>query len=536
MRTRHEQMQAYRFVTRRIVSAMLSGEPETTELPMRRLGLALVCSFIVGAIVLAVMGIYGFISPAGGKPAENEIIIMRETGARFVFAAGRLHPVLNYTSAQLIVGSAATKAHTMSQRSLEKVPRGLPLGIPGAPDPVPAKKSLLGLPWSVCSTQAVGTTTVQTDLRVGSSPKGGAGLGDKGVLVTASAGDDLPVYLLLGDLRLKVDDRTVLTALELTSATPVRVGTQLLNSIPAGPDLAVVKLPKSGATSAKAVAGAAAKVGQVFRSGQQYYVMTDTGLSPVGEVMAALFMAGGSQATEVSAKQAATALATAQVEPENFPKTRPVLWSGGAVEICAVYRTSAESGNQASTGRTVAIEVFPAGNSAGDTADESTATERDGGRTADHVIVPDGRGALVRALPAPGVSAETTVYLVTDQGLSYALGANDKTKAQDALGYGGVKPVAVPTALLALIPPGPVLDPDAALAFLDAPDPTPTSSASAKPSATPKPSSAKPSTSTSPSVKTSTQPATTRPSAVTSSRRRVIAGGSRRRGPRPRTE
>ena len=40
MQSRRDQLQAYRFVTRRIVSAMLSGEPETTERPMRRFGLA----------------------------------------------------------------------------------------------------------------------------------------------------------------------------------------------------------------------------------------------------------------------------------------------------------------------------------------------------------------------------------------------------------------------------------------------------------------------------------------------------------------
>ena len=60
-------LQAYRFVTRRIVSALLSGEPETTERPMRRFGLAVFGSAMVAAIVFAGVGVVGFLFP----PAPN---------------------------------------------------------------------------------------------------------------------------------------------------------------------------------------------------------------------------------------------------------------------------------------------------------------------------------------------------------------------------------------------------------------------------------------------------------------------------------
>lgn len=85
MRTRREQVQAYRFTTRRIVSAMLSGEPETTDLPMRRLGYAVFASVMVAAIVFAGVGIYGLLNPGGRRPAENALIIERETGARYLY-------------------------------------------------------------------------------------------------------------------------------------------------------------------------------------------------------------------------------------------------------------------------------------------------------------------------------------------------------------------------------------------------------------------------------------------------------------------
>lgn len=530
MRTRHEQMQAYRFVTRRIVSAMLSGEPETTELPMRRLGLALVASFVVGAIAMAAVGVYGFINPSGGKPAENDIIIMRETGARFVFVAGQLHPVLNFTSAQLIVGTAKAP-RTMSQRSLDDVARGRPLGIEGAPDPVPAKEALLGLPWSVCAAKPAGATAVRTTLRVGTAPKGGTALGDQALLVTTSAGEELPMYLLAGGFRLRVDDRTVLTALELTAASPVRVTPELLNSVPAGPNLAAAALAGAGSNSSRKVAGSAAKIGQVYRSGQQSYVLTADGLAPIGEVMAALLTAGGGQSREVSPKDAADALSNQQVEPEGFPKTKPTVQTETDVDVCAVYRSSAVTGNQASTGRTVSIEVFPVGSTHPDGADQSLAVQSDGLRTADRVLVPEGRGALVRGLPAPGVQAQTTVHVVTDQGQSFALGTGGEVDVKEAIGYSGVEPIPVPAAMLALIPKGPTLDPAAARSFLPVPGatpslspvPSPIPSPSSKPPASPSESASKASASTT----KSSLPPSTKPASPSSSRRRAVAQGDR---------
>src|SRR5262245_16043321 len=117
MRTRTEQVQAYRFVTRRIVSALLSGEPETTERPMRRFGMAIFGSSMVAAIVFAGVGVYGFINPAGGALEDKSIVIERETGARYVFVNGKLHPVLNYASARLIVNEENPVMKTVSQRS-----------------------------------------------------------------------------------------------------------------------------------------------------------------------------------------------------------------------------------------------------------------------------------------------------------------------------------------------------------------------------------------------------------------------------------
>jgi hypothetical protein len=85
--------------------------------------------------------------------------------------------------------------------------------------------------------------------------------------------------------------------------------------------------------------------------------------------------------------------------------------------------------------------------------------------TADRVVVPAGRGALVRAVPAPGITTGT-VYLVTDQGLRHPIGSDADIAA---LGYGGALPVPVPTTVLDLVPVGPALSAADANAFVPVP-------------------------------------------------------------------
>ncbi|MDM4784667.1 type VII secretion protein EccB [Micromonospora sp. b486] len=133
MRTRRDQVQAYRFVTRRIVSALLSGDPETNDLPMRRLGMAVFGSVIAAAVVLGGVGAYGQLTSNSAPLEPNTLVIERETGATYYFGEdGVLRPTLNYASARLIVNDAAAQPRTMSQASIKDRPRGRLVGIVGA--------------------------------------------------------------------------------------------------------------------------------------------------------------------------------------------------------------------------------------------------------------------------------------------------------------------------------------------------------------------------------------------------------------------
>jgi type VII secretion protein EccB len=485
MRTRHEQVQAYRFLTRRIVSALLSGEPETTERPMRRLGLAVFGSTMVATLVLAAIGVYGFLRPSGGRLDNNVIVIERETGARFVFLNGTLYPVVNFTSARLIIGSPTPTVQTVSRGSLRDLPRGAPVGIPNAPDALPDPSSLVGLPWSTCSMRRTpGSATLLTHLLVGSVPAGGRQPGDSALLVSAGTGTDATLFLLWNGRRLKVPDRTVLAALDLAGATPVPVGLPLLNSIVAGPDLKIS--PVSGAGQPQGtIDGVAGRIGQVYRFGDQYFTLLSSGLTPISELRARLMLAKGGSVVSLSASAAGTARQVPGFEPEGFPRSLPRLYNSGSepAMICISYRAGPSPTEPVNT-----IDVF-------DRPDDQLAAasvnlqrrSADGIRLADRVALAGGRGALVRVLPAPAApTALTTTYLLTDQGTKYALPKANTAQAQATLGFASVTPTLVPAYLLALIPTGAALDPVQARQFVTGANASPnpsTGPASPSPSA-----------------------------------------------------
>ncbi|MEU1587382.1 type VII secretion protein EccB [Micromonospora sp. NPDC005710] len=521
MRTRRDQVQAYRFVTRRIVSALLSGDPETTNLPMRRLGMAVFGSVLAAAIVLGGVGAYGQLTGGSAPLDDQTLVIERETGATYVFMEGKLHPTLNYASARLIVNDATSQVRTMSQASLRDRPRGVTLGILGAPDALPDRKSLTGLPWSVCDVpDPVDRQRSSTRVVIDRALPGGTPLGDRAVLVSV----DDQRYLITNNRRLQLlDPSRTITALRMAGTERLQVGQQLLNSVPAGPPLRRPSLTGEGAPSSRTVGGQSYPVGSVFKAAGRHYVLTRDALVSISEITALLLVSNGGRITDITPNQASEAFEERRIEEEGLPPTMPALYPAqpGRTTLCATYRKGSAGGPPTTT-----VEVFDR------VPDELTdsdpglvpvrQTGRDAVRTAEAVLLPGGKGVIAQASPGAGTSgsgaAGSTIYLISPQGIRYPLGT---AGTLEALGYGGVTPLAVPGSLLALIPTGPTLDREDAFAVF-APDgpasaaPPPAAPASASPSAAPPsgtPSAAPPSSSaTPPAGSTPSAPASGAPS------------------------
>jgi type VII secretion protein EccB len=465
MRSRRELVQAHRFVTRRIVAALLHGEPEAPEPPMRRLILSVFGSVLVAALVFAGVGVYGLLFPGGGNPSEKALIIERETGAKYVYLQGRLHPVLNFTSARLILANANPPIQTMSSNSLLNVPRGRAVGIPNAPDALPPQSALLGLPWSVCSAlRSAGSSDAATHVFVGSLPAGGTALADRGLLVSSGADR---IFLLWQEHRLRVRGNTVLAALEWTSVAPVTVGEAFLNAVPPGPDLTPAAVTGAGSRSTRSIAGRAANIGDVYRAGRQFYLLHNDGLSPVGETMSRLLLAGGRPAIEISAQEAGAALSQVRIEPPGFPDAVPDLVRTPRPNMACTGYLGAATGSTP----TFAVATHEGVASAFSLPpDQAALPGSDGVVTADRVNLPGGHAAVVKALQG---NASGLVYVITDQGFKHPLPLEKSDQILGSLGFGGFGPVLVPTSILALIPTAAALDPDVATRFAPVPTVSP---------------------------------------------------------------
>jgi ESX secretion system ATPase EccB len=481
MQTRRDQLQAYRFVTRRIVSAMLSGEPETTERPMRRFGLAVFGSAMLATIIFAGVGVYGFIFPSGAKLADPSIVIERETGARFAFVDGQLHPVLNFASARLLLGSDAPKVASVSANSLRAYPRGRAVGIANLPDPLPDRKAITELSWSACSLRrSPGSAEFATHLLIGSTPSGGEALADRALLVATTSAAGTKMWLLAGGLRYAVGT-PALAPLGLAAAKPARVTSSLIDGIPPGPELAAPKVDERG-SGGQFINAKGTNIGQLFEAAGQHYVLLRSGLATVGPLMLKLLLAIDTRITSIPANEATKnrSKTTPVFDPPGFPaELPPIAYTAAEPDmVCA----QAATGAAAVTAKAPDVVVYPRFTAPDSTEQAPARIGPDGVRLADRIAVPSGRATLVRTLSVPGdTTPNTTTYLVTDQGVRYALPRVDTGAVLASLGYGGIEPMPVPTFLLSLMPAGPPLDPAAARVYVDetVPAATPKSSPSA---------------------------------------------------------
>ena len=202
MASRRDQVQSYQFFVQRMTSALVAREPDPDAAPFRRLGGAGLGGIMIAVLCLAAVGVYGLVRPGGSTSWKDgaAVIVEKETGTRYVYRDGLLHPVLNYSSALLALGSPVTKQ--VSRNSLTGTARGSRIGIQDAPDALPDPKRMLDGPWTLCSqpaSNAAGDLVATTVLTVGRRPTGGREPGEAALLARDDVTDVL--YLVWHDHR-----------------------------------------------------------------------------------------------------------------------------------------------------------------------------------------------------------------------------------------------------------------------------------------------------------------------------------------------
>lgn len=488
VQNRRDQVLAYRFLLRRRHAALLAGDPDSSEAPLRKLGTATFASIMAATLIAAGAGVMGVLSPGHDSSwkTSNTIIVEKETGSRFIYDANpapegsppALHHVLNYASARLLLKDSGWKTVSVSRKSLAGFPRASDVGIVGAPDELPGPSGVTAGPWSVCALPGLDAENKPrslTQLLVGTAPDAAAPIGQQALVVQVSGGKGY--WLVWNGRRFQVGDpastapadepATVLSALTYQTNEAVPVSAAWLDTLPSGTPLRLPKLPDGAIPPDMIVGGKTAAPGQLFivqaRNGvpDRFFVATSKGFVELNQVQFELLGLQHGTTTQAYADDM-----NRRVGDSGLISTGDGTWPTHSPTIA----NSSTSGPQAVCATTapgksdIAISIRSANPAQATSCYRLTPSTSPQAPAviADCVSLPPGTVALAHSRTNAGVAA--AAYLVTGNGeyvAKDALGA-DPAGTLKALGLDNAPVSEVPQPLLALLPDGPTLSADLA--------------------------------------------------------------------------
>src|SRR5215211_1532515 len=105
MPSRQDQLRSHQFTVQRVVAALVTRGTDPVRAPLGPMAGATGVGVMVAVLALAAVAGYGVLVGGGAADAGTAwrdggvVVVERDTGARYVYREGRLHPVLNYASA-----------------------------------------------------------------------------------------------------------------------------------------------------------------------------------------------------------------------------------------------------------------------------------------------------------------------------------------------------------------------------------------------------------------------------------------------------
>ncbi|MGK5639987.1 type VII secretion protein EccB [Streptomyces sp. URMC 126] len=503
MATRRDELNAYTFARKRVVAAFLqpstAGTDEAAPRPVR----AVLPGIVVGALVLAGFGAWGIFkpkAPAGWSEPGAHVIVGSKSTTRYVVLktkdTKRLHPVLNFSSAKLLLKPEKSSVIKVEESELDngKIQRGPTLGIPYAPDRLPdAKDAGKEKSWAVCEQPGSGGRTVQKAVflladrdaaKVGGPRKlrDGQALyveGPTGDRYLVDPGGTKHLVGLPDGDHPSPRDQVLRRSLFSEGARPQKVDKEWLATLHEGTPITFPRLPgRIGAPAGvSSLDPRLNRVGTVIRAvagkGMQHYVVLPGRVAPVSDLVARLLL---TSPEAVVLHQNARA---EEVGPQSFTSSPD--WFYGEYGWPGLVPTQV---NDVGTGVRTVCNVMHGVDGKGvprltTWAGPNYPVEIVDGATSAYVT--PGSGLLYRQINGSSTSVGS-LFLVTDTGLRYAvqtnndssagrsgIGEDDKPKtpeeraaqaneAQIRLGYKAVKPVPVPDNWSAFLPKGPRLD------------------------------------------------------------------------------
>ena len=419
-----------------------------------------ICGLLVSALVVVGFAVYGYFVPGGATKwrTPGVLVVEKETGTRYVYAGGSLHPVLNHASTRLLFGGEPGVV-SVSRNSLKGVPHGQPLGIVGAPDALPAPGKVGNQVWTVCALalrDQAGTLSTGTTLTVdGPARAGGAPLGAGSAAVATANGE---TFLIWQGRRLRVT-QPWLARLFGYDKRAVQVEPSWLDLVPVGPDLTPVPVAGRGSPGPM-IDGRQARIGELFvargtGSQERRYLLLSDGLAELNQLAYTIVAAdeettklyGGRAVTPSELSPAALArlsVSSRAVLPAGVPESPPQLPPLPTDGTWCVRHTMADGGVEVIAGQPAPVSAAVS-DSAGVTRTSLTAAR---------ITVQSGVGGLVLA-GRQDQAVGSGFYLVTDVGVKFPL-ASAQVAAQLGYPVTGARPV--PRRLLELLPTGPLLE------------------------------------------------------------------------------
>ncbi|MCV7228255.1 type VII secretion protein EccB [Mycolicibacterium komossense] len=460
--TRH-QVTGWRFVMRRIASGVALHDTRMLVDPLRSQSRAVLMGVLI--LITGVIGcfVFSLIRP-NGVAGDNAVLADRDTAALYVRVNEELHPVLNLTSARLIVGKAVNPVQVKSSE-LDKFPRGNVIGIPGAPERM-VQSASRDADWTVCD--GTGAAPQGVTVIAGAPAVGGERAANlsEGNAVLVNNG---PASWLLWDGRrsaIDLADRAVTSALgfgvDISAAQPISAG--LFNAIPESAPLAMPPIPAAG-TPPQFPLPVPAPVGAVVVAygaddALLYYAVLPDGLQPVSPVLAAILRNtdsyGLSQPPRLGADDIARMPVSRVIDTAAYPAQRLTLVDAQAAPVtCARWTKPVDAA-------TSSLSLLSG--SALPLADGVHTVDLVGGGqggSAARVALAPGSGYFVQTVgQEPASPAAGSLFWVADTGVRYGIEAgsnpDDIDKTVAALGL--TQPATpVPWSVLSLFSPGTAL-------------------------------------------------------------------------------
>lgn len=423
MQSRRDQVDARSDELARLSSALMSGAGDLPESPARRDGLSTAAGAAVAAVVAAAVLTVGALSGASSSQwrKDGALVVDKDTGSRYVYRAGVLHPVTTLAGLTLLLGERP-EPRLVSGRTLRHVPRGEPVGVPGLPDTLPPAAGVNRGTWRVCPVPGGRAVSVTLGAPAATPLPDG-----DGALVTSGGRD----YLLWRGLRLQLPGPTTAALLGWAGAPKATVAADLLDAVPAGPDLAPARVPQRGRTAGP-VAGRPSRVGDLYvvpaaeGTASAAFVRLADGLAALTPLDLQLELArpGAKAPTRLSAADVSAApRARAPYRSGAFPATPPTPHDPSSGVVCAQYPSATQGAG---------VDLVAAA------------------PTAEGVRTVPGTGRLVRPLDGSlaGPAGEAGAVLVAEDGRAYPVAD------PAALGYRDVAIESVPASYLRLLPQG----------------------------------------------------------------------------------